>query len=148
MQDATPRAEPEFDRDGLSEFVSRVWDESIVPELIEYIKIPNQSPAFDSDWEANGYMARAVERIEAWCRAQEINGLTVEVIQLAGRTPVIYMEVPATSGADISLKKMYSGKPVLVVFYLGFGCLHCVEQLQAFHPMADEFRDRLRRVYY
>ena len=34
----------------------------------------------------------------------------------------------------------YRGKPVLVILYLGFGCLHCVEQLQHFHPMADAYR--------
>lgn len=89
----------ELDCEALSDFVSRVWDESIVPKLIEYIAIPNQSPAFDPDWLANGHMAKAVELIEAWCRAQEIEGLTVEVVQLEGRTPVIYMEVAATPGA-------------------------------------------------
>ncbi len=33
----------------------------------------------------------------------------------------------------------YRGKPVVVIFYLGFGCLHCVEQLKAFAPKAAEF---------
>lgn len=33
----------------------------------------------------------------------------------------------------------YSGRPVVVIFYLGFGCLHCAEQLQAFAPMAEKF---------
>jgi acetylornithine deacetylase/succinyl-diaminopimelate desuccinylase-like protein len=47
-------------------------------------------------------MAKAVALIEAWCREQQIEGLTVEVIQLEGRTPVIYMEVPATQGAGNS----------------------------------------------
>lgn len=36
--------------------------------------------------------------------------------------------------------KQFSGKPTLVIFYLGFGCLHCVEQLHAFSPRADEIR--------
>ena len=31
------------------------------------------------------------------------------------------------------------GRPTLVVFYLGFGCLHCVEQLKALAPKAGEF---------
>ncbi|MEO1616677.1 MAG: redoxin domain-containing protein [Planctomycetota bacterium] len=31
--------------------------------------------------------------------------------------------------------------PRLVIFYLGFGCLHCVEQLHEFGPRADEFRE-------
>ena len=34
----------------------------------------------------------------------------------------------------------WDGKPRVVVFYLGFGCLHCVEQLKALGPKVDEFR--------
>ena len=33
----------------------------------------------------------------------------------------------------------YRGKPLVVIFYLGYGCLHCVEQLHAFDPKAKEF---------
>jgi len=31
------------------------------------------------------------------------------------------------------------GRPTLVVFFLGFGCLHCVDQLKALAPKAGEF---------
>lgn len=34
----------------------------------------------------------------------------------------------------------YQGRNVVVLMYLGFGCLHCVEQLSAFAPRAAEFR--------
>jgi peroxiredoxin len=37
--------------------------------------------------------------------------------------------------------KNYSGKPVIVVFFLGYGCLHCAEQLQAFGPRAADFEE-------
>jgi peroxiredoxin len=33
----------------------------------------------------------------------------------------------------------YAGKPIIVIFYLGYGCLHCAEQLQAFIPLAKDF---------
>jgi peroxiredoxin len=33
----------------------------------------------------------------------------------------------------------YQGRPRIVIFYLGFGCLHCVEQLKAFQPFVDRF---------
>lgn len=33
----------------------------------------------------------------------------------------------------------FRGKPHVLIFYLGFSCLHCAEQLQAFAPMVDEF---------
>ena len=32
------------------------------------------------------------------------------------------------------------GRPVVVVFFLGAGCPHCIEQLQTFAPLHDEFR--------
>lgn len=35
----------------------------------------------------------------------------------------------------------FSGQPHIVIFYLGFGCLHCAEQLQAFAPKVKEFED-------
>ncbi len=41
-------------------------------------------------------------------------------------------------GKPHSLKD-YAGKPVIVIFYLGHGCLHCAEQLQAFAPKTKEF---------
>ncbi len=78
------------------ELVDETWDGSIVPELVEYIRIPNQSPHFDPDWESAGHMDRAVELIAAWCRAQDVPGMQLEVVRLAGRTPVILMEVPGT----------------------------------------------------
>ncbi|MEL6109753.1 MAG: redoxin domain-containing protein, partial [Planctomycetota bacterium] len=33
----------------------------------------------------------------------------------------------------------FEGKPRLVIFYLGFGCLHCVEQLHEFAPMLEAY---------
>ena len=36
--------------------------------------------------------------------------------------------------------QQFAGQPTLVIFYLGFGCLHCVEQLHAFAPRAADFR--------
>lgn len=34
----------------------------------------------------------------------------------------------------------FAGRPVVVIFYLGHGCLHCVEQLHAFADDADRFQ--------
>jgi peroxiredoxin len=33
----------------------------------------------------------------------------------------------------------HRGKPVLVVFYLGAGCVHCIEQLNALAPVTEQF---------
>jgi peroxiredoxin len=34
----------------------------------------------------------------------------------------------------------YRGKVVIVILFLGHGCLHCVEQIQAFAPLTEKFR--------
>jgi acetylornithine deacetylase/succinyl-diaminopimelate desuccinylase-like protein len=88
--------------DKLLEFVSEVWDRQIVPQLSDYIKIPNKSPMFDSQWVERGYMKEAMDLIEAWVRAQPIPGMTVERIQLPGRTPLLFMDIPG-KGDDVVL---------------------------------------------
>ncbi|GIX35709.1 MAG: succinyl-diaminopimelate desuccinylase [Lysobacteraceae bacterium] len=75
-------------------FVAEQWDAEIVPELVEYIRIPNKSPMFDADWEAHGFMDEAVARFERWARAQPVPGMQVEVVRLPGRTPLLFIEVP------------------------------------------------------
>jgi acetylornithine deacetylase/succinyl-diaminopimelate desuccinylase-like protein len=84
----------------VTELADRAWDDSILPKIEEYIAIPSKSPAFDPAWEANGHIAKAVGLIEAWCKAQKIDGITIETVKLPGRTPLLYMEIPATAGAD------------------------------------------------
>ncbi len=88
--------------DKLLEFVSEVWDRQIVPQLSDYIKIPNKSPMFDAHWSERGYMKEAMDLIEAWVRAQPIPGMTVERIQLPGRTPLLFMDIPG-KGDDVVL---------------------------------------------
>ncbi len=79
----------------LAEFIYKKWDDSIIPELENYIRIPNKSPNFDPDWEKHGYMDEAVELMVKWCKQQTIKGMQVSVKKLEGRTPLIYIEIPA-----------------------------------------------------
>ena len=83
----------------VTEHVDAVWVNDIVPALVDYISIPNVSMAFDADWVTNGHMHRAVDLIATWCRARAIDGLELEVIELDGRSPLVFVVVPATAGA-------------------------------------------------
>ena len=42
-------------------------------------------------------------------------------------------------GNNFSLEQ-FKGRPVVVIFYLGYGCLHCAEQLEAFAPKTEEYK--------
>jgi acetylornithine deacetylase/succinyl-diaminopimelate desuccinylase-like protein len=78
-----------------TEFIGNLWKESIVPRLSDYIRIPNKSPSFDRDWQAHGHMDEAARLLADWCTEQPIEGMKVEIVQLAGRTPVLLCEVPS-----------------------------------------------------
>jgi hypothetical protein len=63
-------------------FIDNIWTDSIVPELVEYIKIPNKSPHFDAKWFEHGYMEDAVQQIYNWSRQQDVDGMTLEIVRL------------------------------------------------------------------
>jgi len=88
--------------DKLYDFVAEKWDREIVPELTEYIKIPAKSPMFDRQWQERGYLDTAMDLIERWVRDQSISGMTVERVQLPGRTPLLFIEIPG-KGDDVVL---------------------------------------------
>ncbi len=50
------------------------------------------------------------------------------------------IEVQQVDGQTHTFRQV-KGKPRIVFFYLGFGCLHCIEQLHAFSPVANQFRE-------
>ena len=80
--------------------VSQAWDGDIVQRLSDYIAIPAKSPMFDADWLAHGYLETVVRNTAQWIEAQKLEGMTLEVVRLPGRTPVIFFEVAATRNAQ------------------------------------------------
>jgi acetylornithine deacetylase/succinyl-diaminopimelate desuccinylase-like protein len=84
-------------------YIDDLWDNSIVPTLMEYIRIPNKSPLFDPDWQHNGHMDKAVALLVAWCQANAVENMQLEVVRLENRTPVIYIDIPGNSDETILL---------------------------------------------
>src|SRR5437879_3833029 len=111
----------------LGRFVDQVWGDAIVPTLVDYIRIPNKSPAFDPDWAAHGHMEEAVAMFERWARERlaALPGATVEVVRLPGRTPLILIEVPGSaSKASTDTVLLYGHldkQPEMVGWAEGYG---------------------------
>ena len=70
-----------------------------MPALQPYIAIPNVSPAFDADWDANGHMERRRRAGARLVPRGASPASTVDVHAVAGRTPLIVFEIPATDPA-------------------------------------------------
>ena len=91
----------------LGAFADRRWDEAIVPALTDYIGVPAKSPMFDAEWQAHGHLERVVRDAAAWVESRKVPGLTLEVVRIEGRTPVIFFEIPATRPASSDTVVMY-----------------------------------------
>ena len=91
---------PALDTQALLQSVTQAWDSDIVSQLSDYIAIPAKSPAFDADWAQHGHIDQVVQRAADWVLAQKVAGLTLEVIRLPNRTPVLFFEVAATRACD------------------------------------------------
>jgi acetylornithine deacetylase/succinyl-diaminopimelate desuccinylase-like protein len=100
-----------MDNKKTEDFVNDMWDSSIIPELCDYIKLPNKSPHFDPDWEKHGHMEKAVQQLEAWCRTQPVKDMSVEVVRIEGRTPVLFAEIPGDSEDVVLLYGHYDKQP-------------------------------------
>jgi acetylornithine deacetylase/succinyl-diaminopimelate desuccinylase-like protein len=100
-----------MDNKQAADFINAMWDDEIIPEISEYIKIPNKSPHFDPDWEKNGYMETAVKMLDKWSRTQPIKDMTVEIVRIEGRTPVLFIDIPGQSDDIVLLYGHYDKQP-------------------------------------
>jgi len=112
-----------MDAQRLKRFVGQMWDDAVVPSLVEYIRIPNKSPSFDRDWAAHGYMDSAVALMAAWARQRiaAIPGALLEVVRLENRTPVILIEIPGEGDEPVLLYGHLDKQPEFTGWAEGLG---------------------------
>ena len=102
-------------------FVASEFDESIIPTLVDYIRIPNKSPEFDPDWARNGHMHDAMALIVEWCEAHPPNGMKLEVVELPGRTPLLFIEIPGEVDDTVLLYGHMDKQPEMTGWNEGLG---------------------------
>ncbi|MEP6967500.1 MAG: M20 family metallopeptidase [Pseudomonadota bacterium] len=107
----------------LRDIVESLWDEAITPALVDYIRIPNKSPAFDPQWAEHGHMDRAVTLLESWARERlpALPAATLEVVRLEGRTPLILIEVPGDVDDTVLLYGHLDKQPEMTGWSEGLG---------------------------
>ena len=98
-----------MDLSEVSRILSRKWDDDLLARLVDYVKIPAKSPAFDPSWAAHGELAAVIAGAHAWCARQDIRGLTLEIVSIDGRTPCLYFEAPATGGLGNERSVLFYG---------------------------------------
>ncbi|HCY86837.1 MAG TPA: peptidase M20 [Desulfobacteraceae bacterium] len=82
--------------EAIEKIIEDIWETSAIPALKDYVAIPAKSPGFDPDWEANGYLMKALELAADWCRGQKLENADIRIVCTPGKSPVLLVEVGAT----------------------------------------------------
>jgi acetylornithine deacetylase/succinyl-diaminopimelate desuccinylase-like protein len=91
----------------IAAYADEAWDERIVPAITDYIAVPAKSPMFDAHWAERGLLDRVVVDAARWVESRRVAGLTLEVIRLPGRTPVVFFDIPATKAGSTGTVLLY-----------------------------------------
>ncbi|NOX35342.1 MAG: M20/M25/M40 family metallo-hydrolase [Deltaproteobacteria bacterium] len=81
----------------ITQFIEKNWDESAIPALMEYVSIPAVSPFFARDWQETGYLRDALNLAKTFCQDMELENSSIQIIADKGRTPILLIEIDATS---------------------------------------------------
>jgi len=71
-------------------------DNNVLPALIDFVAIPNQSQEFDPEFHTNGLIQKAITHCKSWVEAQGVTGLTIEEHKEEGAGPLLLLEIPGT----------------------------------------------------
>lgn len=80
----------------LKDYIEKTWEASAIPALKETITIPSLSPAFDANWDKNGYLKTVLTLAESWVKSIAPDRIRMEIIQDTAKTPVLMIEIEAT----------------------------------------------------
>jgi acetylornithine deacetylase/succinyl-diaminopimelate desuccinylase-like protein len=105
----------------INDFVHSFWDDSVLPTLIDYIKIPCLSVDFDPDWEANGYMTQAKTLALEWLDKNAIDDWKIYHDDIPGRSPLILIDIPGNLDETILLYGHLDKQPEMEGWWKGFG---------------------------
>jgi acetylornithine deacetylase/succinyl-diaminopimelate desuccinylase-like protein len=107
----------------LNQYIDQQFQAEIIPALVDYIRIPNKSPAFDPQWAEHGYMDQAVALLVDWARphVDALPGASLEIIRLGARTPVILIEIPGQGAETVLLYGHLDKQPEMTGWAEGTG---------------------------
>ena len=84
--------------------IDALWADSALPSLCSLLAVPSRSPSSDPAWETNGLLDRSIDVLVGWVKAQQVEGLAVEVLRPGAgvspgtpRSPFANLPLPLTS---------------------------------------------------
>ena len=105
----------------ITKFTHKFWQSEIIPQLIDYIKIPNKSPAFDPKWKHNGHMVKVLTLALNWVKKHANKNWGIHSFQHRDRTPLILIDIPGSISGNILMYGHLDKQPEMIGWDKGLG---------------------------
>ena len=89
------------DLDSMAENADRIWEESILPSLSEFIEIHALSPMFEPNWDELGELQATLDLFCSWLDNQGLQGMSYNVHRIANHSPVLLVTIEGTGSGEV-----------------------------------------------
>ena len=97
-----------MDKKSFEKYIEKMFTYNLLPTLMDFIRIPNLSPAYDYNWNTNGLLLKAANLIISYAKSLDIKNANINLIQDKGRTPLIFIDISATRINDTRTVLLYA----------------------------------------
>ena len=89
-----------MDIKSLKKYIEKQFTINVLPNLMNFIRIPNLSPLFDLNWNTNGYLLKAANLVVSYAKSLNIKNAEITLLQDSPYTPLIFIDIPASRQND------------------------------------------------
>ena len=90
-----------IDLDALAKRSDEIWEESILPSLMDFISIPALSPLFEPKWAELEELDATIDLFCGWLDDQGIDGLSHEIHRIDDKSPVLLVTIEGTGPGEV-----------------------------------------------
>ncbi len=83
----------------LEKIIDQFWEQEAQPALMDFIRIPAKSTAFDSQWEKHGFLLQCCELGQRWI-SKVLPQAQTEIIKQEGKTPCLLVDIPSNAASN------------------------------------------------
>ena len=89
-----------MDTNSLKKYIEKQFTINVLPNLMNFIRIPNLSPLFDPNWNKNGLLLKAANLIVSYAKSLNIKNAEINLLQDSPYTPLIFIDIPSSRQND------------------------------------------------
>ena len=97
-----------MDKKSFQKYIEKTFTSNTLPYLMNFIRIPNLSPAYDFNWKTNGLLEKCANFVLSYIQSLKLKNTEVNLIQDKGYTPLIFMDISSTRKNDLRTILFYA----------------------------------------